>query len=155
MTYMQFICHQLVRMLAVRLAHVLVKQDAMAYGKASIHAIDQQEYEICHVSRSENERAYEEEQDICHSEGTRCYGSRRRLVGFVYDVAFVRNAEIHQFGCKKQGRDLQIFKPSSHISVKIIQFDRLFYSTIPKCHFTTYYRCIYQNPQWEDNFPCS
>ena len=21
------------------------------------------------------------------------------------DVAFVRNAEIHQFGCKKQGRD--------------------------------------------------
>ena len=105
MPYTQFIGHQLVRMLAVRLAQVLMQQDAMAYGKASIHAIDQQEYEICHVARSENERAYEEEQDICHSEGTRCYGSRRTLVGFVYDVAFVRNAEIHQFGCKKQGRD--------------------------------------------------
>lgn len=89
MPYTQFIGHQLVRMLAVRLAQVLM----------------QQEYEICHVARSENERAYEEEQDICHSEGTRCYGSRRTLVGFVYDVAFVRNAEIHQFGCKKQGRD--------------------------------------------------
>ena len=44
---------------------------------------------------------------------------------------------------------------SSHISVKIIQFDRLFYSTIPKCHFTTYYRCICRNLQQEDNFPCS
>ena len=44
---------------------------------------------------------------------------------------------------------------SSHISVKIIQFDRLFYSTIPKCHFTTYYRCICRNLQQEDNFPYS
>ena len=43
-----------------------MQQDAMAYGKASVHAIDQQEDEICHVARSENERAYEEEEDICH-----------------------------------------------------------------------------------------
>ena len=40
----------------------------MAYGKASVHAIDQKEDEICHVARSENERAYEEEQDICYSD---------------------------------------------------------------------------------------
>ena len=66
MPYPQFIGHQLVRMLAVRLAQVLMQPDAMAYGKASVHAIDQQEYEICHVARSENERAYEEEEDICH-----------------------------------------------------------------------------------------
>ena len=38
-----------------------MQQDAMAYGKASVHAIDQQEDEICHVARGENERAYEEE----------------------------------------------------------------------------------------------
>ena len=68
MRHLQLIGHQLVRMLAVRLAQVLVQQDAMAYGKASIHAIDQQEDEICHVARSENERAYEEEQDICYSD---------------------------------------------------------------------------------------
>lgn len=68
MRHLQFIGHQLVGVLAMRLSQVLVQQDAMAYGKASIHAIDQQEYEICHVARSENERAYEEEQDICHSD---------------------------------------------------------------------------------------
>ena len=68
MPYPQFIGHQLVRMLAVRLAQVLMQQDAMAYGKASAHAIDQKEDEICHVARRENERAYEEEQDICYSD---------------------------------------------------------------------------------------
>lgn len=65
---LKLIGHQLISVLAVRLAQVVVQQDAMAYGKASVHAIDQQEYEICHVARSENERADEEEEDICHSD---------------------------------------------------------------------------------------
>lgn len=64
----KLIGHQLVRMLAVRLAQVLVQQDAMAYGKASVHAIDQQEDEICHIARRENQGADEEEQDICYSD---------------------------------------------------------------------------------------
>ena len=66
MTDAQLIGHQLVRMLAVRLTQFFVQQDAMHDGQAAVHAIDQQEDEICHVSRSENERAYEEEEDICH-----------------------------------------------------------------------------------------
>ena len=52
----------------LRADQVLVQQDAMAYGKASVHAIDQQEDKICDVARSENELAYEEEQDICYSD---------------------------------------------------------------------------------------
>ena len=40
---------------------------------------------------------------------------RGTLIRFVDDVKAVRDAEIHQFGCKKQGRDYQICKPSIHI----------------------------------------
>lgn len=40
---------------------------------------------------------------------------RGTLVGLVDDVKVVRDAEIHQFGRKKQGRNNQIYKPSIHI----------------------------------------
>lgn len=61
---------------------------------------------------------------------------RGTLVRFVDDVKAVRDAEIHQFGCKKQDRYYQIFKPSSHISVYLCCLNRIcFYNSIllPYC----------------------
>lgn len=65
---LKLIGHQLISVLAVSLTQVFVQQDAMHDGQAAIYAIDQQEDEICHIARRENQGAYEEEEDICHSD---------------------------------------------------------------------------------------
>lgn len=65
---LKLIGHQLISVLAVRLTQVFVQQDAMHDGQTAVHAIDQQEDEICHIARRENQGADEKEEDICHSD---------------------------------------------------------------------------------------
>lgn len=50
MTNFQFIRHQLICMFAMCLSLVLMKHNAVADCQATIHTIDKQEYQICHIS---------------------------------------------------------------------------------------------------------
>ena len=67
MPYLQLICHQLESMFPVRLTQVLVEHDAMDNRAAAIHAINQQEDQICHILRKRNEATNQEQQDISHT----------------------------------------------------------------------------------------
>ena len=49
MTYLQFIRHQLIRMLPMRFPQILMQQDTMTDGQATIHSIYQQQNQIRHI----------------------------------------------------------------------------------------------------------
>lgn len=57
-------------MLPVRLAQILVQQDAVAYGQNAVHAIHQQEDEIRHIAGGKNKTADHEQEDIRDSNRT-------------------------------------------------------------------------------------
>ena len=56
-TNLQFVSHQLISTLPVRLIQVLVQHDAVADGQYTIHTIHQQEDQICQIVCSNNHLA--------------------------------------------------------------------------------------------------
>ena len=56
-TYLQFVCHQLIGMFAMRLAQVLMQHDTVANGQNTIHTIHQQEDQRCQIVCSNNHLA--------------------------------------------------------------------------------------------------
>ena len=64
MRHLQLICHQLIRMLPVRLAQILVQQDSVAYGQNTVHAIYEKENQPCDVLSLHRQLAYAEKHDI-------------------------------------------------------------------------------------------
>ena len=61
MAYLQFIGHQLIGVLAVRLAEILVQHYAVTDGKAAVHSIDEQEYQPRDVARASNQKPHGEQ----------------------------------------------------------------------------------------------
>ena len=79
MTYLQFVCHQLIRMLAVRLTQVLMQEDTMTDGQAAIHAIHQEEEQPCNVTRSHNQLTDGKQHDESNAHTTHITSETFRL----------------------------------------------------------------------------
>ena len=79
MRHLQLIRHQLVHMLAVRLAEILVKQDAMGNRAATVNAVNQQEDQPGDVSGPDNQHPDGKEKDECDSDAANISGEAFRL----------------------------------------------------------------------------
>ena len=67
MPNLQFIRHQLINMLTMRLSQILMQHNTMTNSQASIHAIHQQENQPSNITSRKNKRTYQEQQDIRHT----------------------------------------------------------------------------------------
>lgn len=65
---LEFVCHELVCVLAVGFAEVFVEHDAVADGQAAVDAVDQQEYQVSHILGLNHEAADREEHDECDAD---------------------------------------------------------------------------------------
>ena len=65
---MQLVGHQLVRVLAVRLAQMLVQQDAVDDGQDGIHAVDPEQQQILDITGSGNKPAENKQDDECDTD---------------------------------------------------------------------------------------
>ena len=59
----QLVRHQLVGVLAVRLAQVLVQHDAVDDGQRAVHPVHQEEHDVCNVLRRQHQAAQGEQDD--------------------------------------------------------------------------------------------
>ena len=70
MAHAQFVCHQLVGMLAVGFAKVLVQHNTVDNGATSVHTINQQECQPCDVTCLHNQQTQYEKQNKCYTHAT-------------------------------------------------------------------------------------
>lgn len=95
----QFVGHQLVGVLAVRLAEVLVEHDAVADGQHRVHSVDGEQHDPAQVAGPQNQGAQREQQYERYRDGSDIAREAARL------RAEVEEAEYQRGGC---GDDEQV-----------------------------------------------
>lgn len=79
MSYLQFIRHQLERMLAMRFSQVLVQHDTMNDGQTAIDAIHHQQQQVRHILRPNNQFTQNEQQDKSNTDAAHIPGKAFRI----------------------------------------------------------------------------
>ena len=71
MTYMQFICHQLICVLTMSLTKIFVQQDAMADCQTTVKAIYQEKDQISDITSLQNQTSNHKQKDVGNQPKTR------------------------------------------------------------------------------------